>query len=93
MVRPSSTFCWANGYACWRGTGQWLASIYLDLLRLLAVLLAALLAARFVDHRPLADWGFHFNRRWWLDLLFGMVLGTVLMGAFLPSNGCLAGWR
>ena len=48
------------------GDGQWLASIYLDLLRLLVVLAAAFVAARWIDRRPLADWGFHFNRRWWL---------------------------
>ncbi len=61
--------------------GQWLADIYLDLLRLAAVLLAALVAARWIDRRPLADWGFHMNRRWWRDLLFGMALGAGLMAA------------
>jgi membrane protease YdiL (CAAX protease family) len=71
--------------------GQWLADIYLDLLRLFAVLLAALIAARFVDRRPLADWGFHFNRRWWLDLMFGMVLGAVLMGTIFAVEWLL-GW-
>lgn len=71
--------------------GQWLAGIYLDLLRLFAVLLAAVVVARFVDHRPLPDWGFHFNRRWWLDLLFGMALGAVLMGAIFAGEWLL-GW-
>jgi uncharacterized protein len=71
--------------------GQWLASIYLDLLRLFAVLLAALLVARFVDHRPLADWGFHFDRRWWLDLVFGMALGALLMCAIFAVQWAL-GW-
>jgi membrane protease YdiL (CAAX protease family) len=70
---------------------QWLASIYLDLLRLFAVLLAALFVARFVDRRPLPDWGFHFDRRWWLDLLFGMALGAVLMGAIFTVE-YLLGW-
>jgi membrane protease YdiL (CAAX protease family) len=71
--------------------GQWLAGIYLDLLRLFAVLLAALIVARFVDHRPLPDWGFHIDRRWWLDLLFGMVLGAALMGAIFTVEWRL-GW-
>jgi membrane protease YdiL (CAAX protease family) len=71
--------------------GQWLAGIYLDLLRLFAVLLAALIVARFVDHRPLPDWGFHIDRRWWLDLLFGMVLGATLMGAIFAVEWWL-GW-
>lgn len=72
-------------------SGQWLASIYLDLLRLLAVLLAAAIAARWIDRRPLPDWGFHFNRRWFLDLLFGMALGALLMAAIFAAQWAL-GW-
>ena len=71
--------------------GQWLASIYLDLLRLLAVLFAAVLAATWIDRRPLADWGFHFSRRWFVDLLFGMALGAGLMGAIFAVQWAL-GW-
>lgn len=71
--------------------GQWLASIYLDLLRLLAVIFAAMLAARWIDRRPLPDWGFHFSRRWFLDLAFGMALGTVLMGTIFAVQWAL-GW-
>lgn len=70
---------------------QWLASIYLDLLRLLAIIAAAFVAARWIDRRPLADWGFHFNRSWWLDLLFGMALGAVLMLAIFAVEWLL-GW-
>ncbi|HNO43500.1 MAG TPA: CPBP family intramembrane metalloprotease, partial [Ottowia sp.] len=73
------------------GDGQWLASIYLDLLRLLVVLAAAFVAARWIDRRPLADWGFHFNRRWWADLLFGMALGAALMAAIFAVQWLL-GW-
>jgi hypothetical protein len=29
--------------------------------------LALWLAGRFLDHRPPADFGFHFNHRWWTD--------------------------
>ncbi len=72
-------------------SGQWLASIYLDLLRLFAVLLAALITAEFIDKRPLPDWGFHLNRRWWLDLCFGMALGAFLMGAIFAVSWLL-GW-
>lgn len=70
---------------------QWLAGIYLDLLRLFVVLAAALIAARWIDRRPLADWGFHFDRRWWLDLLFGMALGAGLMAAVFAVQWLL-GW-
>jgi membrane protease YdiL (CAAX protease family) len=71
--------------------GQWLASIYLDLLRLCAVLVAALIVARLVDRRPLRDWGFHFDRGWWRDLVFGMLLGAALMGAIFAVQWRL-GW-
>lgn len=47
--------------------------------------------ARFIDRRSFADFGFHFDRRWWLDLGFGLLLGVFLMtGIFLSMK--LAGW-
>jgi uncharacterized protein len=51
---------------------------------LLGVLLSVWLAGRYLDRRPFTDFGFHLNGRWWLDLLFGMALGALLMtGVFL----------
>ncbi len=42
------------------------------------------LAGRYVDRRRFQDFGFRLDRRWWLDLAFGFVLGGVLMtGIFL----------
>lgn len=32
---------------------------------------------RFVDRRPFAELGFQMDRRWWEDLVFGLVLGAV----------------
>lgn len=47
--------------------------------------------ARFVDRRSFADFGFHLDRKWWLDLGFGLILGAFLMtGIFLSMK--LAGW-
>ncbi|MBE0682609.1 MAG: CPBP family intramembrane metalloprotease [Anaerolineales bacterium] len=47
--------------------------------------------ARFIDHRLFTDFGFHFDRKWWLDLGFGLILGAFLMtGIFLSMK--LAGW-
>ncbi len=61
------------------------------ILTLVAVMLTVWLAGRFLDRRPFADFGFHLNRRWWLDLGFGMALGAVLMGGiFLVERA--AGW-
>jgi membrane protease YdiL (CAAX protease family) len=45
----------------------------------LVMFLALLFAARVLDHRPLADFGFHFNKAWWADFGFGLALGAVLL--------------
>lgn len=44
-----------------------------------AMLGAAVLAARWLDRRKFSDYGFHFSRRWWFDLAFGLALGAILM--------------
>jgi membrane protease YdiL (CAAX protease family) len=48
---------------------------------LAGVFLSVWLAGRLLDRRPFADFGFHLNGGWWLDLFFGMVLGALLMTA------------
>ena len=58
---------------------------------LVAIAISVGLAARFLDRRPLRDFGFHFDAAWWRDLGFGLGLGAVLMmGIFLVE--WLAGW-
>jgi membrane protease YdiL (CAAX protease family) len=58
---------------------------------LVAAILSVWLAGRFLDGRPFADFGFHLGAGWWLDLLFGMVLGALLMSTiFLVELGL--GW-
>ena len=58
---------------------------------LIGALLSVWFAGRFLDRRPFADFGFHLNGGWWLDLFFGMALGTLLMTAvFLAELGL--GW-
>ena len=58
---------------------------------LLAVFFSVWLAGRYLDRRPLKDFGFHLTGGWWLDLLFGLALGAVLMTAiFLVELGL--GW-
>ena len=70
-----------------------------------ALLIAAALylASRVLDHRRMSDYGFHFSRKWWTDLGFGLVLGALLLfgvlavelavgwvkvtGSFAPSPG------
>jgi len=49
------------------------------------------LAGRFLDRRPFSAFGFRLGAGWWLDLLFGMVLGALLITAvFLVELGL--GW-
>ena len=36
------------------------------------------LAARFLDHRPFTDFGLRFNKSWWVDAGFGLVLGALM---------------
>lgn len=58
---------------------------------LLAISLSLWLAGRYLDKRPIRDFGLRVDRGWWLDLGFGLALGAVLMTAvFLVQAG--AGW-
>ncbi|MEW6404556.1 MAG: hypothetical protein AB1649_22395 [Chloroflexota bacterium] len=34
-------------------------------------------AARWIDRRPMTDYGFRLSRRWWENLGFGMLLGAI----------------
>lgn len=43
------------------------------------VTLAVLIAGRYIDRRRLRDFGFRFDRDWWLDYGFGLALGVGLM--------------
>ncbi len=45
----------------------------------LAVVVGTLLAARFLDRRPISDLGLQFTSRWWRDLGYGLFLGAFLM--------------
>ncbi|QLG28303.1 CPBP family intramembrane metalloprotease [Halorarum halophilum] len=56
-----------------------------------AVTLAVLLVARFVDRRRLSDLGLRRERGWLADLGFGLVLGVGLQ-ALVAVVGLAAGW-
>ena len=72
-----------------------LPDIYEALVRALmfALLIAALLylASRLLDHRRMSDYGFHFSRKWWTDLGFGLVLGALLVFGVLAVEFAM-GW-
>jgi uncharacterized protein len=58
---------------------------------LLGALLSVWLAGRLLDRRPFADFGFHLNAGWWLDLFFGMALGALLITTVFLTELVL-GW-
>lgn len=56
-----------------------------------AIVAATWLAGRFLDKRRFADFGFNFNKDWWLDLGFGLFLGAFLMAVIFVIE-LAAGW-
>jgi membrane protease YdiL (CAAX protease family) len=52
---------------------------------------AGWLVARFIDRRRFADFGYHLNRGWWLDLAFGFLVGGLMMSGIFAVEW-LAGW-
>lgn len=60
-------------------------------LRLVAVLLLTWLAVTWIDRRQWRSIGLYFDRAWWYDLIFGLVLGAVLM-TFIFLVEYSAGW-
>lgn len=57
-----------------------------DVVVALATLVVLAGAARFLDRRAVADYGFRVSRGWWTDLAAGAVLGVlVVSAAFLVS--------
>ena len=65
--------------------------VLLAVITLIAVLLSLLFAARILDRRPWAAYGFHFQSNWWRDLGFGLVLGAGLMTLIFIFESIL-GW-
>jgi uncharacterized protein len=58
---------------------------------LVGAALTVWLAGRFLDRRPFSEFGFHLGSGWWLDFLFGMALGALLITTvFLVELG--VGW-
>ena len=57
----------------------------------IALIPTLLIIGRWVDRRPFSDYGYHWGRRWLIDLIFGLLLGSALMtGVFVVEY--LAGW-
>lgn len=58
---------------------------------LLATVISMWLAARFLDHRPFADFGLRFGAGWWIDFAFGLLLGALLIAGIFAVE-VIAGW-
>ena len=58
---------------------------------LLLIGVILLLASRVLDHRRIIDYGFHLSRGWWIDLVFGLALGTLLLLGILVLELAM-GW-
>jgi len=57
----------------------------------LAAMVSVVIAARFLDRRPLRDFGLQLDRSWWLGLAGGFAVGAALMmGVFVLE--LRAGW-
>jgi len=68
-----------------------LAGVLVMLSTFLSIFLSVWLVGKWLDRRPLADFGLHLDTRWWADLGFGLALGALLMvGVFLVELA--AGW-
>jgi len=48
-------------------------------------------AGRYLDRRKFKDFGFHFNKNWWFDFIFGLILGAVLLSLIFIIE-YLLGW-
>lgn len=57
----------------------------------LAITGAVAVGGRLLDRRRFADFGFHLNRGWWVDFVFGLGLGALLMGGIFAVELAL-GW-
>lgn len=54
------------------------ATLVIHLL-LVGLVFMGLVGSRLLDRRPVADYGFHLSKAWWLDVGFGMALAAFLL--------------
>ncbi|KAB1192739.1 CPBP family intramembrane metalloprotease [Haloferax sp. MBLA0076] len=68
-----------------------LARLFVSVVLTGATGIGGFVAARYVDRRTIADLGFGVDRDWAVDLVFGLVLGGVLMSGIF-AIGLVTGW-
>ncbi len=58
---------------------------------IITMLVSMWLITRFIDKRRLSGIGLQIDKKWWIDLVFGLVLGIVLMSSIFFIENSL-GW-
>lgn len=91
LLGAGSTLLWAQSADNLQDVIFQQALVAGAIVTLIAVALSMWLAARFIDRRRFADFGFHMNQSWWADLGFGLLLGALLMAAIFLLQWA-AGW-
>jgi uncharacterized protein len=66
---------------------SWITMVFAPLATSLAVFSATALTGRLVDRRRFRDFGINLSPGWWVDLIFGLGLGALLMTLIF-----LVGW-
>ncbi|WP_276259664.1 CPBP family intramembrane glutamic endopeptidase [Haloglomus litoreum] len=67
----------ATAFALGLNTGQMMVASFVA--TTLVMLLALGLSARYLDRRPVRAYGFNLSRDWWLDLVGGTVIGSLVV--------------
>lgn len=55
------------------------------------ILIALWFASRFIDKRPMEDYGLHFSGGWWRDMTAGLIIGIFLLAVIFGLELAL-GW-
>lgn len=66
---------------------SWMLMVITPLATFLGIWGATFLTGRWIDRRRFREFGFSFSKRWWVDFIFGLGLGALLMGMIF-----LVGW-
>lgn len=76
---------------------QWLGlvvglGIFLELGgKVLAIIIVLWVGSRWIDNRPIKEYGLDINKKWWTDLISGFIIGTFVVGIAWSLNIAL-GW-
>lgn len=69
-----------------------LPSVFVEIMGMvLAIVIVLWVGSRWIDHRPIKDYGLDIDRHWWTDLVWGFCIGVFVVGlAWIINIGL--GW-